>query len=162
MKIIKRDRESLFLRTAYAHGTMEDGTEFNVDFNINMSCMILTFPEAIYTVPTQGILEEVIAARSPKLRLVELDFEGLDGHVGVYLNAESVRYEESVCTEDTNCSVCGDEMDATQSGFTSDYLDYVCTDCVVIVSLESLFSVPIEPEVEDDGDSEDTADQQPG
>jgi hypothetical protein len=63
MKINTKDRKSLYLRIHYAHGETEEGEEFDIDFNINNSCLIFTFPEAIYTVSTKDILEDVLEFR---------------------------------------------------------------------------------------------------
>lgn len=146
MKITKRDRDSYYLRTHYASGTMEDGTEFDVDFNINNSCIIFTFPEAIYTVATQTILEEVIAARKDKLRLVEIDaFHS-------YLDAHGTRHNiGGAADHDSQCELCGSKLAQNQDCYVITTTDrYVCMDCVTVVQLEDLFPKLVEPPEKND------------
>lgn len=138
MEIIRHDRKSYYLKTHYADGTLEDGTEFTVAHNINMGSIIITFPEAIYTVSTQVIITEVIDARSPKLRLVEID-----AVPNLLLDAHGTVHNIGGADHDSKCERCASELEENQDCYVITTTDrYICMECVVVVALEGLFSVP--------------------
>jgi hypothetical protein len=63
IEIETNDRKSLYLREHIASGETDDGETFEVDVNINHSCMIFTFPEAIYTIGTHAMVDAVLEHR---------------------------------------------------------------------------------------------------
>ena len=63
LKIVKRDKNTMFLRTQLASGEI-DKEKFEVALNIDGKAIIYTFPEAIYTVNLFDLTDEVLKFRT--------------------------------------------------------------------------------------------------
>jgi hypothetical protein len=70
LKITKRDKKTMFLRTELASGEIE-GEKFEVAMNIDGKALIYTFPEAIYTVNLYDLTDEVLKFRKEELKKKE-------------------------------------------------------------------------------------------
>lgn len=69
IEIVRRDNSAICVSLSHhiTRGKTEDGEKFDVDIDINHSRMVFAFPETLYTISIQSIIEAVLECRKQQV-----------------------------------------------------------------------------------------------